>query len=130
MKWLWKHEIHCPCSIAVHQRWWVRSEMGTGSLKCHGFLSTDDVEQLSRCLCCWGSIDVDCGLGGIKKVNIIQSCFTSGTLKKACCLCVAIWLFLLHWKQVTLPAYLTHLQPSSENSPCQSTLTVLSISLI
>ncbi len=41
--------------------------MGTGSLKCCGFLSTDDVEQLSRCLCCWGSIDGDCGLGSIKR---------------------------------------------------------------
>jgi hypothetical protein len=31
MFWLWKHEIHCPCSIAVHQRWWVRSKMGYGN---------------------------------------------------------------------------------------------------
>ncbi len=120
MKWLWKHEIDRPCSIAVHQRWWVRSEMGYGNWELEvPWLLLMTLNSYPG-VCCWGSIDGDCGLGGIKKVNMIQSCFTSSTLKKACCPWVAVWSFLLHWKEITLPEYLTHLQPSSENSPWQS----------
>jgi hypothetical protein len=60
MFWVWKHEIHRPCSIAVHQRWWVRSKMWYGNWELEVPWLLVMMLNSYPGVCCWGSIDGDC----------------------------------------------------------------------
>ncbi len=54
-----KFIVHVPLLYTRGGGWDLRWDMGTGSLKCHGFLSTEDDNSYPG-VCCWGSIDGNC----------------------------------------------------------------------